>query len=64
MPEPATGSHAYCTCNGEDTIYCDIHVTCDEHCQALLDPHTHEQVLAAYRHWRSHGHLAGCSHAR
>lgn len=41
---------------------CEIHVSCDEDCRALLDPQTPYEVMAAYLHWRRHPRLSGCSH--
>ncbi|WP_294566431.1 hypothetical protein, partial [uncultured Arthrobacter sp.] len=42
-----------CTCTDDDASYCDVHVSCDERCNALRNPRTSEQVLAAYP-WRFH----------
>lgn len=40
-------------------------VRCDElDCPAVEAPQTDEQYRQAYLHWRFHGLLAGCSHAR
>lgn len=39
-------------------------VNCDDHCGAFANPRTDEEYRAAYRHWRGHGWLSGCSHAR
>lgn len=37
-------------------------VCCADECDALLDPHTLEEYVAAYEHWRRHSWLGGCSH--
>jgi hypothetical protein len=37
-------------------------VNCDEDCGAYDDPHTYEEYVQAYRHWRNHHYLNGCSH--
>jgi len=42
----------------------DRYVSCDEYCEALMDPQTDDEVQAAYEHWRRHGYLDGCSHGR
>jgi hypothetical protein len=39
-------------------------VDCDDNCGAKLDPQTFEEYKAAYEHWRGHGCLDGCAHAR
>ena len=44
------------------TGQCKIHVSCDLDCGALLDPVTPNEIEDAYRHWRRHGWLRGCSH--
>lgn len=41
---------------------CDIHVACDDECEALVDPSTYEEWRAARDHWRGHSFLSGCSH--
>jgi hypothetical protein len=40
------------------------YVACDDLCKAKDNPKTPEEIEAAYRHWRHHGYLHGCSHAR
>ena len=37
-------------------------VDCDVDCNALLEPTTFEEALAAATHWRSHSLRSGCSH--
>lgn len=38
-------------------------VACDEYeCEAIYDPKTPEEMVAAYEHWRWHSWLNGCSH--
>lgn len=37
---------------------------CDEQCLAVDDPKTEYEFRQAYKHWRRHSYLAGCSHAR
>lgn len=37
-------------------------VECDDNCGALEYPTTSEEITAAYRHWKWHGSLHGCSH--
>ena len=37
-------------------------VDCDEGCLAVDDPKTEYEFRQAYKHWRSHHYLAGCSH--
>jgi hypothetical protein len=37
---------------------------CDTECGAPLDPRTEEELRLAVAHWRDHGYLSGCSHAR
>jgi hypothetical protein len=39
-------------------------VRCDEFCGASAEPETDEEYRAAYKHWRHHGNLYGCSHGR
>lgn len=39
-------------------------VGCDEGCEAFEEPETPEEIRAAFLHWRDHGFLKGCSHAR
>lgn len=39
-------------------------VACDDACPAKDVPKTLEEYRDAYRHWRSHANLAGCSHGR
>lgn len=39
-------------------------VSCDEHCGALVDPKSFDEVMDAYEHWKSHGNACGCSHGR
>lgn len=39
-------------------------VDCDDNCLAFDKPETEDETRAAYVHWRYHGYLAGCSHAR
>lgn len=55
-----------CTCDVPDDervdFGCPIHVQCDGQCKALLEPVTPEQIEAAYKHWRTHRWLHGCSH--
>jgi hypothetical protein len=41
---------------------CDIHVACDDACEALREPETLEELRDALFHWESHGLLSGCSH--
>ena len=43
---------------------CEIHVSCDQDCQALRCPVLDADFMAAYEHWRNHSQLGGCSHAR
>lgn len=38
-------------------------VECDSDCGAKNKPTTHEELLAAYEHWKFHGSMCGCSHA-
>lgn len=54
-----------CTCDrSEDALYsqCEIHVHCDNWCQALQEPETLEETRATMIHWREHPWLSGCSH--
>lgn len=37
-------------------------VRCDDNCGAKQEPETLEEALTAAEHWKSHGHLHGCSH--
>ena len=54
-----------CTCDDDDFAgYCDVHVSCDQNCRALNDPHHPDDVAAAYEHWRRHRWLHGCSHGQ
>lgn len=41
-------------------------VECDEECGAYADPNPDDidELRAAYEHWRGHGWLNGCAHAR
>ena len=39
-------------------------VDCDDDCLAFDEPQGEFEVKQAYKHWRSHGYLGGCSHAR
>lgn len=41
-----------------------VYVRCDESCRARQTPTTPEEYIAAYRHWRFHQNLGGCSHGR
>ena len=52
------------TCPDEDEPWreCPNHVGCDDDCKALRNPVTPAQFVTAYRHWRDHGYLSGCSH--
>lgn len=56
-----------CPCDDTDEFgyhdECPIHVGCDEKCRALREPITLDHLLLAYRHWRYHHYLHGCSHA-
>lgn len=53
-----------CSCDDEFGYHdCEVHVGCDRKCKALNDPVTEDELRAALEHWRSHGYLAGCSHA-
>lgn len=59
-----------CTCDediaaaGGDPEYsqCDVHVHCEDHCRALQDPQSPDEIRAAYEHWRIHGYIGGCAH--
>jgi hypothetical protein len=59
-----------CTCSDPPNsknayIYgerCEVHVECDEDCQALRHPRWDSELLAALVHWRDHQWYAGCSH--
>jgi len=42
---------------------CEVHIDCDSsECVALKDPQTPEEIKAAYKHWKDHGWIRGCSH--
>jgi hypothetical protein len=41
---------------------CDIHVQCDEDCQALQMPFGVTELRAALVHWQDHEWVGGCSH--
>ena len=37
-------------------------VECDKKCGALHDPKTPEEIKAAWKHWKNHPYMSGCSH--
>lgn len=37
---------------------------CDDLCLAPIHPQGEAELRLALEHWRYHGYLAGCSHAR
>ena len=51
-----------CTCGVEDRFYCEVHVSCDDGCKALVYPETPDQYTRALVHWKKHSHMLGCSH--
>jgi hypothetical protein len=51
-----------CLCGDEWATECPQHVSCDIGCKALNEPYAAEEWKAAAQHWRSHEHIAGCSH--
>ena len=56
-----------CTCDEGDEFdyrYCELHVSCDADCRALVEPFYPEEIRKALDHWRRHGWLGGCSHAQ
>lgn len=37
-------------------------VDCDEECGAFVQPTTFDEYKAAWKHWKSHSDVSGCSH--
>lgn len=50
-----------CDLPKDDFGDCDVHVKCDDDCQALEKPTNLEEALATLRHYETHSWLHACA---